>query len=356
MKPRTNLWILLALLAVGGWMVWALSPDAPTPAAESERVRPAAAVAVVDAPQAADVGDSSVERLTVQDAEATATVPADPPGLRFEIVGVDPGHCKGVATLFRKPAGTDSVRIEGPQVSLPLDVDLRRVEFSIDGYCIGAFRGPFEPRESPITVHLERAGEILVRVVDTTGTLLSDRLVYCFPIEETEGVGSVFYLTTRWAYTDALGYARVKHALPGEYRISTSAVAEWSGADVSGVWVDVNLPTNCTLTVPVFDPDAFGGFTLAAEHATPLTSTPSGRIRRYRFWTEDGRSYQLFRIGDQVRCAVPGALGHVVHGRILWRTSTGALQPESEESSPLTVTVGAIVELEPSWSTVGNRP
>lgn len=289
----------------------------------------------------------SVERTTPSDVSAPKAPVVS--GCRFEIHGVASSDFRGSVILHPRDGNASSIAIADRNVVIPT-TELRKVEFVVPGYCIAEYGGPFVEIDPPVRVELTRAGEIIVEVIDEDGRLLANRLVYCFPLKDSPTDGLVSYRTTQWATSDDSGVARIANVVPGDYRVSTAAIAEWQEAEVLSVQVAAATPANCTLKVPVLAQEKFGGFVLDVNQAEFLSSTPAGVVRQYQFWTIDGRPYKIHRLGKSLRCVVPGQPGEILRGRIEWRDSQRVVQLPSKRSDEITVTVGAVIPVTVAWT------
>jgi hypothetical protein len=264
----------------------------------------------------------------------------------FVLTGVSQAACRGKVTTYYKNSQVALMDVVGSEVVVS-SVDVRRVEFIVAGYCIAEYAGPLD-RER-IEVPLIRAGTVVVEVKDSTGRLLPDRLVYCFPLKERESTSTILYRTTPWGYTDAMGRATIENVLPGQYRVDTGAMAEWLEGTTRDVQVYASGVTSCLLDVPVLEQDEFGGFAMKVADPDFIKTTRAGVVKFYAFVAADGKTYTIYRIGQSMRCVVPGSLGARVTGRI--RQTSGAPQPEME-SGDIEITIGAVRNVDVTWSKV----
>lgn len=272
------------------------------------------------------------------------------PRLAFRITGVRFGECTGQLTAYLHNGGVATEPIDGASVSVPLTGNTRKLEFMVENYCVAEFHGPFEERADAIDVPLRPAGSVLVDVIDSSGGVLHNRLVYCHQMNSARMDGVVVYRTSQWAYTDANGRATIRNVLPGEYNVVSNTIAEWAEAMAFGVQVQEGAVAYCTLSPKVADPDKFGGFTIDVVTSDFLdVTTAGGMVKKYNFWTHDGASHNLYKIGDKIRCVVRGTAGEVVRGRIQRRTS-GLVEVPSKESGEICVTIGVVHHLAVHWS------
>jgi hypothetical protein len=273
-----------------------------------------------------------------------------PTMLNFELSGIPTTACRGVAIVHMKEGEPARVPIDSPQVAIPDVRGRRKIEFAVDGYCLAEYFGPglFDEPISPIPVTLVQAGSLAVQVIDENGTLLPNRLVYCHLIAAPPTDGPIRHRTTVWAHSDKHGIAQVEHVIPGDYVVTTGEIAEWLEADLEPVRVSPNLCSPCTLRVPVRPQDEFGGFTLAPELAEHFSQSSSGRVRDYVLLTEDHRSFNIYRVGDDFRCAVPGMKGETIRGRIQERVPPEGSAPR--QSSEITIVVGTVLPATVTWS------
>lgn len=342
---------ILLLAALAAWALLANSAATPPYAPSStEHVRP------VPAELEARTSESPIESPSGGIDREAQGPPAsgssrESPELRFELNGVANGEYRGSVFLQPQKGEATSVAIVGPSVVVPVTDELRRVDFAVDGYCVAAYLGPFAAKSAPIRVPLYPAGEILVDVLDTNGSVLADRLVYCYPLKSLPFEGPISYRTTPWAHTDARGKAHLTNVIAGAYRVHIAPFAEWDEAEVLPVQVSPRLRNACTLNVPVLPQDRFGAFVMAASDATFVAINSAGIARNYCFWADGGRDFKLYCTGETLRCIILGTLGEVVRGRIQWRTSSGVKRP-SKESDVITVTVGAVLSVTARWSDV----
>ena len=343
--------ILAAVVALAALVAWLGLPGGGNPPQEAagELDQPPERPVVQSANLSSDAAPASVDRAAPSESPPSDT--SDAPAFRFELYGVAPGEFRGSVIVYsREDEGTSTLAITRSEVVIPTTVALRKIEFVVPGYCIAEYAGPFLENEAPVRVDLYRAGEIIVEVVDVQGRLLPHRLVYCFPLKDSPPEGLVSYRTTPWATSDERGQARVSNVIPGEYRVSTDAIAEWQEAEVVPVQVSAATHASCVLKVPVLAQDEFGGFVLDAANTDFISTTPAGVVRHYQFWTDDGRPFNLYRIGNTLRCVVPGSVGEVVRGRIEWRNSQRVVQLPSKQSSEFTLTVEAVLPLACTWA------
>lgn len=358
MKYRVPVLVVVILVAIGVavWATWGGSPPAPATnplATNAHDARPATAVldgATVAAPREAHERALEQERLERMDAqELLAPMEVSGPRLTFVLTGVAPGECHGQAFLRLRDAPVQLVPITGPELAVPLDDRLRRVEIVVEGYSIAEYTGPFIGGLDPIDVALRRAGTLLVHVTDVHGRALANRLVYCYPLVSEPGEGMATYRTTTWGFSNDRGLARVENVIPGEYRVDTAPLAQWLGATTENVVVTEAAAASCNLIVPTLDPDTYGGFDIARRDAGFLVSTAGGVVKEYRFWSENDQGFKLYCVDEVVRCVVHGRMGDVVRGCIQVRGGDGSVELSLNQSDVITVTIGAVVLIRPTW-------
>jgi hypothetical protein len=342
---RYTLTLIAALAALLVWLSLA-APDRVSPNGGSSLGRPAMPSPLASPLSRSDLGDGD-RGIAPEAGLAEAPVSA----LRFVIRGVSGVQRGTVTTLFR----TSKSCVSGfplPTVSVPVVGDIRRIEFLVDGYGVALFDGPFSPANDDITVvDMLRSGDITVDVRDSTGTGLPDRVVHCDLTSAGPPEGRIRYRTGPWATTDSLGRAHIENVLPGEYSVFVQEFAEWRSAKTFAK-ADAGLASHCDLRVPTWDRQRYGGVVLPIDTSPFLTFTSGGSVRYYRLWADGGRSYDIFRTGQVLRCVVPGEPGRTVAGRVQRRNAQGGLEPGSHQSDVVILTIGAVVSWSPTWSLV----
>lgn len=349
---------LVALTTIAAlWAIFARAPnDAPIDA-RPDGARPGR----TDLDEAAffaapTTGMTQVVQRSEDDEAAIATMgtesfPETPDEAHFVLSGATPDECHGVLSLLGAE-GMRSSPFTGSRLVVPSPADRSRIDIAIDGFAIVNVLAPIRATDVPIEVPMRRAGTLVVDVHDTNGNALADRLLFFFVLDDARTSDDrVRYITSPWAHTDATGRAESRNVLPGRYRVDTDVIAEWRDATRKPVEVREGEVTVCSLTVPVLAPDEFGGFTIAATNVPFLARTEPGRIHRYAFRTDDGAEHLLYRVGDTIRCIVPGKLGDVVMGRIEWRERDDLHRP-SQQSAPIRVTIGAVPAISTTWTEV----
>jgi hypothetical protein len=341
----------IALLLCGPAIAWWLLPTVRAPG--PHRTQPAGN-AVAQPAQAclteAARGPLAIPRHAAPPPASTPEPTAAASGieLAFALEGVAPGGCRGSVVLYRHRGDAVTLPIAASTLRVPVIDDLRKVELAVDGCGIADYTGPFTAQPEPIRVPLLPATNAFVDVIDAHGRPLAGRLVYLLPQGEAPEAGRIAYRTTAWAFTDERGRAHVAHVLPGQYRIWTVAIAEWCEATSPSLAI-ANGPTWHRLEVAVLDPGTHGGFTFPADRAPFLSCTSAGVVCDHRFWCDDGRSAQLYRVDGAFRCVVAGAPGEVVRGSVQRRDGSGRADAHAPRSSPITVTIGAMTPVAPAW-------
>ncbi|MCA8966026.1 MAG: hypothetical protein H6838_10095 [Planctomycetes bacterium] len=322
-----------------------LPAAAPPPASDVGRTT--AATGLLDLATPACVAEAALSRVAVVAAPEPESRDEPASALTFRMTGAPPEDLHGVAFVRRKDGSTTEVAFENGSFVASNRATLDGVSLRAPGFAIAWPRLGTDAHV--IEVPMRRAGEIRVRLVDTQGRPLAHRWIGMMCQGQTEasppGVG---YQANPRAVTDDDGIAMLENAVPGTHDVFAVRVAEWQPVQVHGLAVHAGAVTDCELVAEAVPQSLYGGFRFPRS-AAPSLKGFANDVSSHIFACRDGRQYMLAFLGDEVRCIVKGMPGDLVTGSIVPIDYTGGGKQLPPVSTPITVTVGAVLDWHPIW-------
>lgn len=254
------------------------------------------------------------------------------------------------------PRYGDSIRqqlVDGQAVFEIDPATVRTVFVTAPGYMRLSRRFENEPCGAELDLSVPPAGGLRVRLVDTTGSRLTDRhvethAVRASPLTTPSNDPMLVYLTRGGATTDATGLAWIDHAMPGTHVVRVGEFAWWREARSTEVEVTAGLTSEVTITVGMRDPATFAGVSLPLT-AFPDVAEPDDMLS-WRLFYGDGKSARLFVLGDRCLGMVVAEPGAEIQAFVAESEDRRQPSPGGSSSTPFVMAVGAILTVEPRWA------